>query len=129
LTLSAIVPAVLAADSELLHISPLHARRLVVAGVLDDIEREDEDNGQDGYEDAEDAVFWTIVGAARNDACPICGSWSCNRAGCVGGAATPAPTNLALLAPVAGDGQCSICGGVFDDWNGGICGACKSNGY
>lgn len=26
----------------------------------------------------------------------------------------------------ANSGQCSICGGTFPDWNGGICSACKN---
>lgn len=116
--MNAIVPAALAADTALPHISPLYDRRLVVvAGVLEDIEREDD---QDGYEDAEDAAFWAIVHAARNDACGICGYWTCR---CLSGAA------LAVLAPVGGSGQCSVCQGWFDDWPGGVCGACQQNGY
>lgn len=119
--MNAIVPAALAADSELLHISSLYARRLViVAGVLDDIEREDEDNGQDGYEDAEDAAFWSIVRAAQDDACGICGYWTCR---CLSGAAA------VVLTPLGAGGQCSVCSAWLDDWNGGVCSACQSNGY
>ncbi|MFF7199164.1 hypothetical protein ACIOC1_34145 [Streptomyces sp. NPDC088197] len=98
----------------------LHLRLPVpVAGVIDDIEREDD---RDGYEDAEDAAFGSIVQAALNDACGICGFWRCQ---CLSGAAVAV---LVVLAPVDGDGQCSVCQGWFDDWNGGICPACRQNG-
>ncbi len=34
---------------------------------------------------------------------------------------------LAVLRRLtAASGQCSVCGGIFDDWNGGICAACTS---
>lgn len=33
-------------------------------------------------------------------------------------------TRLILRA----SGQCSICAGWFDDWNGGICDACRNTG-
>jgi len=122
--LHAIVPAAAVAEPELLHISPLHLHCLVVvAGVFEDFEEEDNEIGPED----DDAAFWGIVQAVANDACPICGRWSCTRAGCAGGALAPAP--LVLVAPVAGDGQCSVCGGRFDNWDGGVCGACKSNGY
>lgn len=26
-------------------------------------------------------------------------------------------------------GQCSVCSGWFDNWPGGICGACQANGH
>ncbi len=26
-------------------------------------------------------------------------------------------------------GQCSVCSGWFDDWPGGVCSACQSNGH
>ncbi|MFD9249485.1 hypothetical protein [Streptomyces bottropensis] len=34
-----------------------------------------------------------------------------------------------LRALIAHAGQCSICQGWFDDWPGGICSACQSNGH
>jgi hypothetical protein len=30
-----------------------------------------------------------------------------------------------VLAPVGASGQCSDCGGWFEDWNGGVCDACQ----
>jgi hypothetical protein len=36
---------------------------------------------------------------------------------------------LVVLAPIGGMGQCSVCAGWFDDWPGGVCDACKNNGY
>ncbi|MGW5353400.1 hypothetical protein ACWERV_23175 [Streptomyces sp. NPDC004031] len=118
--MNTIVPAAMAAAPGVPHTSTLHARRLaVVAGILEDIEREDNERG---YEDAEDTAFWSIVGATRNDACPICGLWSCSRAGCVGG------QTARQLAPVGASGQCSVCSGRFDDWNGGVCDACRALG-
>ena len=29
---------------------------------------------------------------------------------------------------LAAGGQCSMCGGWFDDWNGGVCDACRATG-
>jgi hypothetical protein len=124
-----IVPAALAAITELQHTGPIVGHRLVVvAGVLDDIERierEDDDNGQDGYEDAEDTAFWSIVRASFNDACGICGYWTCR---CVSGASVPAPGGADVLVPVGGSGQCQVCGHRFPDWDGGVCDACKAVG-
>lgn len=34
-----------------------------------------------------------------------------------------------LWQALANAGQCAVCQGWFDDWPGGICGACQSNGY
>lgn len=122
--MNAIVPAALAATPALPLISPLHARRLAItAGVLEDIEREDD---QDGYEDAEDVAFWSIVGSSLNDACGICGYWTCR---CTSGQIRTPPAGVVVLVPVGASGQCSVCQGWFDDWPGGVCGACQSNGY
>lgn len=127
MTVIRIVPAPRGADERPVHNAEADRRRLrpltPLVGVLDDIERIEREDDQDGYEDAEDAAFWSIVRAARNDACGICGYWRCR---CLSGAVSAA---LVALAPVAGDGQCSVCQGWFDDWNGGICPACQQNGY
>ncbi|MFD1309016.1 hypothetical protein [Streptomyces kaempferi] len=32
---------------------------------------------------------------------------------------------IRLWHAVANSGQCSECGGIFDDWNGGVCDACS----
>ncbi|WP_031522637.1 hypothetical protein [Streptomyces sp. NRRL F-5123] len=90
----------------------------VTAGILEDFEEEDEKRG---YEDADDA-FWSVVRGALNDACPICGLWSCNRVGCVGGQTAP------QLAPVGASGQCSVCGHRYEGWDGGVCDACQNVG-
>jgi hypothetical protein len=29
---------------------------------------------------------------------------------------------------VANSGQCGVCGGIFDNWNGGTCAACIATG-
>ena len=34
-----------------------------------------------------------------------------------------------LRALIAYTGQCSQCGGVFDDWDGGVFDACRNNGH
>lgn len=36
-------------------------------------------------------------------------------------------TNLARYI-IRNSGQCSVCGGEFPDWNGGICPACQATG-
>jgi hypothetical protein len=36
--------------------------------------------------------------------------------------------HLARRLLLAASGQCSKCGGWFDDWNGGICSACRAVG-
>jgi hypothetical protein len=127
LTVHVIVPAATAELLRIEPISPFHGLRLTVeAGVqedLDDIEREDDQVGQGGYEDADDAAFWGIIRAAQDDACGICGFWRCR---CLSGTA---PVALTTRTPVGGSGQCSVCGGWFDGWNGGVCDACRSIGY
>ncbi|WP_159064576.1 hypothetical protein [Streptomyces olivochromogenes] len=35
---------------------------------------------------------------------------------------------IRLWHVVANSGQCNGCGGVFDNWNGGVCDACKAIG-
>jgi hypothetical protein len=98
-----IVPATLAATPALPPITTPYAHRLaVVAGVLEDIQRDDEDNGNDGYEDADDAAFWSIVRTAQDDACPLCGYWTCR---CTSGLAPVART---VLSPAGAGGQCSV---------------------
>ncbi|QBJ94445.1 hypothetical protein D0Z67_29185 (plasmid) [Streptomyces seoulensis] len=38
----------------------------------------------------------------------------------------PATACAALDTPAANSGQCSVCGGTFPDWNGGVCDACRN---
>jgi hypothetical protein len=68
-----------------------------------------------------------------DDACPLCGRWSCNGSDCP-------PSYLAPTSapPVTGSGmQCDVCGGTFGAaplpagsaptaWT---CSACQNNGY
>jgi hypothetical protein len=54
-----------------------------------------------------------------DDVCGIGGCWTCRRL------SGTAPAVHAVQAPSGASGQCSACGGWFDDWNGGICDACK----
>ncbi|MCX4581361.1 hypothetical protein OHB41_51375 [Streptomyces sp. NBC_01571] len=63
-----------------------------------------------------------------DDACPLCGRWSCTGSDCPPSAAVPAVTPLAAPATASGGGQCSYCGQWFPDWNGGVCGVCSSTG-
>ncbi|WP_432095671.1 hypothetical protein [Streptomyces sp. bgisy100] len=60
-----------------------------------------------------------------DDACTVCGRWSCTGGDCPP-SATPAPaaTQDTDTAPHGAAGQCSSCGGWFEDWNGGVCNAC-----
>ena len=77
----------------------------VVAGdPLADIERDDDG---DGWDNGDEDAFWLIVFAAA-----------------AGVASSPADG----LAPVSESGQCSVCSGRFDDWNGGVCDACRAVG-
>ncbi|MEU0054679.1 hypothetical protein [Streptomyces sp. NPDC006309] len=58
----------------------------------------------------------------ESDACGVCGFWQCR---C--GQARARTHTLTVPAPVraSGGGQCSVCGGWFDDWPGGVCDACR----
>ncbi|MFF4902869.1 hypothetical protein [Streptomyces sp. NPDC001068] len=38
-------------------------------------------------------------------------------------------TAAALRLVLAASGQCSVCSGWFEGWSGGVCDACKANGY
>lgn len=62
----------------------------------------------------------------RDDACPLCLRWSCNGTDCPPSSAAPA--QMAVPAPAGASGQCSECGGTFQDFNGGVCSACKALG-
>jgi hypothetical protein len=59
---------------------------------------------------------------AADDACPICGYWTC-RCGKQSdtGSSVPSPATAS-----DGGGQCSVCGGWFPGWPGGVCSACNS---
>ncbi|MFB7598383.1 hypothetical protein [Streptomyces sp. NPDC056160] len=61
----------------------------------------------------------------RDDACPLCGLWSCDGKNCI--AAAPATTAVPATAGPGdpGWGQCSNCGGWFPDFCGGLCSACR----
>ncbi len=54
------------------------------------------------------------------DACPLCGYWRCRCDEVLKQApTTPTP------ATASGGGQCSVCGGWFEGWPGGVCDACR----
>ncbi|MFG3384371.1 hypothetical protein [Streptomyces sp. NPDC047999] len=55
------------------------------------------------------------------DACPVCGRWSCTGGDCPPAAA---PATIARTAPHGAAGQCQVCGGWFEGWNGGVCNVC-----
>ncbi|MEU6687720.1 hypothetical protein [Streptomyces sp. NPDC046832] len=72
-----------------------------------------------------------------DDACPLCGRWSCNGSDCPPGAA-PAPASPVTVSGM----QCDVCGGTFGaapspaGLQGAIsaptawtCSACQNNGY
>lgn len=69
--------------------------------------------------------------AMTDDACPVCGYWRCRCS--EAGAHTPVPDDAAqdpapAPAPACasnGGGQCSVCGGWFEGWSGGVCSACS----
>ncbi|MFF4866819.1 hypothetical protein ACFY3J_35025 [Streptomyces sp. NPDC001231] len=62
-----------------------------------------------------------------DDACPLCGRWSCTGSDCPPSGIVPAATPATASAPAAasGGGQCSQCGGWFEGWPGGVCDACR----
>lgn len=60
--------------------------------------------------------------AMADDACPVCTRWRCNGTDC------PPAALASTKTPQCTSGQCSRCGGRFEDWNGGICDACQAAG-
>ncbi|MFB6961176.1 hypothetical protein ACFCYB_30260 [Streptomyces sp. NPDC056309] len=62
-----------------------------------------------------------------DDACPLCGRWSCTGSDCPPSDIVPAATPITAPAPTtaSGGGQCSQCGGWFEGWPGGVCDACR----
>ncbi|MGW1044787.1 hypothetical protein [Streptomyces sp. NPDC002547] len=64
-----------------------------------------------------------------DDACPLCGRWSCTGADCPPSVApAPATTPATTPATASGGGQCSRCGGWFPGWPGGVCSTCQATG-
>lgn len=94
------------------------ARTIRCAGPIDDIEEEDDQTGEQGYENADDAAFWLIVAGIpdyEDDVCGICHNWRCT---CPkpSGAARPAPTSAetADRTTLSSDSwQCNQCGDWF----------------
>ncbi|MGW3360557.1 hypothetical protein ACWDFL_35070 [Streptomyces bungoensis] len=64
-----------------------------------------------------------------DDACPVCGRWLCKGGSDCPPSTPPAPHTVAVSsaapATASGGGQCSVCGGWFPDWSGGVCSACS----
>ncbi|MFF9914809.1 hypothetical protein [Streptomyces sp. NPDC013457] len=63
-----------------------------------------------------------------DDACPLCLRWGCNGTDCPPAAVIPPPAAATMAPPAATSGQCQICSGRFEGWNGGVCDACRATG-
>ncbi|WP_201299977.1 hypothetical protein [Streptomyces mexicanus] len=61
-----------------------------------------------------------------DDACPLSGRWNCTGTDCPPSSVTaPTPDAAPVPAAATAGGQCSVCGGWFEGWSGGVCDACR----